>query len=460
MRVAIVMVLCVLHAAGGSSISVARKLLQEFEIATPVAGVSIAESEVSTPVVSDGTSDFSSVEGGVQQLAEESPTDPSSNSETDQNTSPATSGSQSAPDTTTPETFGMGDAQEVVEGGENGFMETTTQLETTGGQTGENPDDSQQEGENVATDAAPTDQEASGAEQQSDLAEANPSENGSPDNVEDEAVRSGGEETTTEESTGENSPDGPGDADVEPNPGSDTAPSVPVAEPTAESAGSDDNGQASAPLGEPSENASTEEEEESEQGVAGCDPFDLWNAVEDGKIDKVKALASSCPDILEAQSKLEVDGEQWGTVLHASVIFEHLDIVRVLLDAGSDVNGATTNGWTALHLAAAFGLPEIARELLDRGADKNALDSSQQIPLHDACSGGYVEVAQLLVKWGSNVNQGNEFGETPLIVSAIKNKPEIIKILLEGGADIDLKDNEGQTALIEAAIYGARVGKM
>ena len=49
----------------------------------------------------------------------------------------------------------------------------------------------------------------------------------------------------------------------------------------------------------------------------------------------------------------------------------HLEVVRLLLDAGSDKDAATTDGTTALLAAAHKGHLEIARLLLDAGVDKD-----------------------------------------------------------------------------------------
>jgi uncharacterized protein len=46
-----------------------------------------------------------------------------------------------------------------------------------------------------------------------------------------------------------------------------------------------------------------------------------------------------------------------------------LDLVRLLLERGADVNGRRADGMTALHSACWRGLARVAQELLDAGAD-------------------------------------------------------------------------------------------
>jgi ankyrin repeat protein len=47
-----------------------------------------------------------------------------------------------------------------------------------------------------------------------------------------------------------------------------------------------------------------------------------------------------------------------------------LDLVRLLLERGADVNARRRDGMTALHTACWRGLPRVAQELLDAGADR------------------------------------------------------------------------------------------
>ena len=65
------------------------------------------------------------------------------------------------------------------------------------------------------------------------------------------------------------------------------------------------------------------------------------------------------------------------TALHYAVnrgvvyIPQNLEIVRMLIEAGADINKLTNNGWTPLRFAATSGHPEITKILIDAGADLN-----------------------------------------------------------------------------------------
>lgn len=57
------------------------------------------------------------------------------------------------------------------------------------------------------------------------------------------------------------------------------------------------------------------------------------------------------------------------TVLHYSSCQGHTDLVRLLIDAGANLNTPDSKGYTALHLAAEWGELEVVRILLKAGAD-------------------------------------------------------------------------------------------
>ena len=58
-----------------------------------------------------------------------------------------------------------------------------------------------------------------------------------------------------------------------------------------------------------------------------------------------------------------------------------IDVVRLLLDAGADVDQREGSDWTALFSAASEGHLEVVELLLDAGADFNVKDGSGETPL-------------------------------------------------------------------------------
>ncbi len=59
---------------------------------------------------------------------------------------------------------------------------------------------------------------------------------------------------------------------------------------------------------------------------------------------------------------------------------------------------------TPLHVALDMGHVDIARLLLKHGADMNSRDNSRNTPLHLASEYGHLETVRLLVERGANID--------------------------------------------------------
>jgi uncharacterized protein len=57
-----------------------------------------------------------------------------------------------------------------------------------------------------------------------------------------------------------------------------------------------------------------------------------------------------------------------------------VNVARVLIDAGADVNKPCEHGRTALHMAAAWGHADVVQMLLENGADPTIVDEEGMAP--------------------------------------------------------------------------------
>jgi hypothetical protein len=84
-----------------------------------------------------------------------------------------------------------------------------------------------------------------------------------------------------------------------------------------------------------------------------------------------------------------------------------------------------------LHLPFFISNIEIVKLLLDKGADVNLTDKYGNTPLHLAASDGHIEIVKLLLEKGSDVNsKRRNDGTTPLYWAALNGHIEIVKLLL------------------------------
>ena len=63
----------------------------------------------------------------------------------------------------------------------------------------------------------------------------------------------------------------------------------------------------------------------------------------------------------------------------------HVDVARLLLDKGAEVDRANKDGTTPLYVAGHNGHVAAVRLLLDNGADINRADKDGETPLHGVC---------------------------------------------------------------------------
>ena len=96
----------------------------------------------------------------------------------------------------------------------------------------------------------------------------------------------------------------------------------------------------------------------------------------------------------------------------------HVDVARLLLDNGAEVNRAKKDGATPLYIACEKGHVDAARLLLDKGADMNRAKENGVTPLFIACFNNHVDVARLLLEQGADVDRAKEDGATPLYVAS------------------------------------------
>lgn len=131
----------------------------------------------------------------------------------------------------------------------------------------------------------------------------------------------------------------------------------------------------------------------------------------------------------------------------------NINIVKLLIESGADVNGKTSDGRTPL-LTATYNFRnrlnlQAIELLIKHGADPNVESSGGAIPLSNAATCGDVRVVETLIKAGAEVNAGNSIGATAL--HSASNYPHIIKVLLNSGANVNTAQSQGYTPLHSAA---------
>jgi len=151
-------------------------------------------------------------------------------------------------------------------------------------------------------------------------------------------------------------------------------------------------------------------------------------------------------------SKTQVDARdnRGATPLMHAAAFGSVESMKLLLDAGVDVNVKNDFGATALLWCARDG--EKARLLIEHGADVNARSKQGRTPLMLASmrQGGSDVVALLLSK-GAAVNVTDTRGETALGLAAAYGDIDTVKLLLANKADLHARNQKGETPALAAS---------
>jgi ankyrin len=162
-----------------------------------------------------------------------------------------------------------------------------------------------------------------------------------------------------------------------------------------------------------------------------------------------------------------------------------LESVKVLLEAGADINQTTGYGWSPLLVATQNRYYQLGKYLLEHGADPNLTNKGAWTPLYLATdnrnieSGDYpvrkgdmdhLEFIKLLLDKGANVNARvkdstetrtvftnqwlDENGATAFLRASQSGDLELMKLLLSRGADPKIATTLGVTALHVASGVG------
>ncbi len=124
--------------------------------------------------------------------------------------------------------------------------------------------------------------------------------------------------------------------------------------------------------------------------------------------------------------------------------------VKVLLEAGADVDQADSSGNTALIRAAWAGNATSIELLIGAGADVNKADFRGNRPLWITAAYGNTACVELLLDAGADVNLGETWKETPLQAAVFRCHSQCVKLLLQAGAHVNKAEYLGKTLLFVA----------
>lgn len=168
-----------------------------------------------------------------------------------------------------------------------------------------------------------------------------------------------------------------------------------------------------------------------------------------GELDDLRRLVDKNPDIVRERviPPYKTKPEWEPTLLSMAIERGHHEMAIYLIEQGSSVN-TMQYGTSGLHVAGRNNDLELVKMLLARGADVDAIDAYDCTPLLHCAQRKVPEVMVALIEAGADVNHQSEAtrGWTALHAAANTGDTETLRILLEAGADPSIKDDDGKTA--------------
>ena len=183
-----------------------------------------------------------------------------------------------------------------------------------------------------------------------------------------------------------------------------------------------------------------------EKGAIDALMVSCWN----GHQEVVEYLVNKCPDFVMMTGSVYLEWEVIKGVspLWFTAVAGHLDIVKMLVKSGANVNFKTSTNSTPLRAACFYGHYEIVKYLVENNADMDVdnIAAADQTCLMLACKKGHLKIAKYLIEMGADVNR-------VLNYCAEEGHLDIIKLLLILEARIHV-DNNGMTPLLVASVRG------
>ncbi len=181
----------------------------------------------------------------------------------------------------------------------------------------------------------------------------------------------------------------------------------------------------------------------------------LINAVHSGDTNTIRTILKSHPELVNASANLELKVRPSDPLtmklVHLAIAEDKIDVLRLLIEQGADLNARNSDGRLPLHDCFELGRDDFAKLLLDAGAVPDVC-AAAAYGLHD-------RLRQILT---TDPGQGNDLttGESPLGWSVYGNQPASAILLFEHGAVADRMPYDSHAWGPAAMVASTTVGRV
>lgn len=138
---------------------------------------------------------------------------------------------------------------------------------------------------------------------------------------------------------------------------------------------------------------------------------------------------------------------------------EHVELVRMLVDAGADIDIQDQDRNNPLLLCGENGNVELLRDVLRAKPNLRATNRFGGTALIPASDRGHVDMVRALLETDVPIDHVNRLGWTALLEAVVLGDGgpahrRIVRLLVDAGADTAIADRDGVTALEHARERG------
>ena len=173
----------------------------------------------------------------------------------------------------------------------------------------------------------------------------------------------------------------------------------------------------------------------------------LHLAVQRDSVDVIRLL-------IKNGAELEAECEGGRTPLHIAAFHNSAAAAKLLISLGAQIDSRGIDGTLPIHIAAEYGSREVLQVLIDSRPDTiNSKDNDSNNPLHSASSNGNIDIARMLLDNGALMDEQNSMKHTALCFAILREHEKMAKFLLERGADASITGFIGSSSLHYAALF-------
>ncbi|KAH8263555.1 hypothetical protein KR044_010530 [Drosophila immigrans] len=165
---------------------------------------------------------------------------------------------------------------------------------------------------------------------------------------------------------------------------------------------------------------------------------------------------SMCRELLAAQTadQLKATTANGDTALHLAARRRDVDMVRILVDYGTNVDTQNGEGQTPLHIAAAEGDEALLKYFYGVRASASIADN-QRTPMHLAAENGHAHVIEILAdKFKASIFERTKDGSTLMHIASLNGHAECATMLFKKGVYLHMPNKDGARSIHTAAAYG------